>query len=232
MKSLYSKFAVTTILIMFFSGILSFLLTNIYYQNKLKEQNDRKMIKIASEISEFLYSHDSINLGEYFYHLGSIGYQLYVTDGEKMNEFYGSSFRESKLSDKAVNQVLNGEEYHGIVHFPHKTFVTGFFANELRNTVGVPFEYKNKTYGLFLRPDIKLLFNEMHIMFGWIVAGTILISMIFVLISTKFLVNPIRKLNKATNLIAEGNFGIKLAIHQQDEIGALAANFKKMARSN
>lgn len=229
MKSLYSKFAVTTILIMFFSGILSFLFSNMYYQNNLKKQNDLKMMKIASEISDFLHSHDHINLDEYFKHLGSIGYQLFVTDGNGMNEYYGAEFRKRELSEKAVNKVLNGTIYHGILQFPHKTFVTGFFANELKNTVGVPIEYKNKTYALFLRPDIKLLFNEMHIMFGWMVVGTILLSVIFVLISTKFLVNPISKLNKATKLIADGDFGIQLNIHQQDEIGALAASFKKMA---
>lgn len=229
MKSLYSKFAVTTILIMFFSGILSFLFTNMYYQNYLKKQNDLKMVKIAAEISGFLHSHEQINLNEYLEHLGSIGYQLYLTDGQGMNEFYGAEFRERELSKNAANKVLNGKTYHGIIHFPHKTFVTGFFANELKNTVGVPIEYENKTYGLFLRPDIKLLFNEMHFMFGWLVAGMILISMIFVLISTKFLVNPISKLNKATKLIAEGDFGIQLSIHQKDEIGALAASFKKMA---
>ncbi|WP_102274960.1 sensor histidine kinase [Cytobacillus massiliigabonensis] len=228
MKSLYSKFAVTTIAIMFFSGILSFLFTNMYYQNYLKRQNDLKIVKMASEISDFLHSHDQINLNEYLEHIGSIGYQLYITDGG-MKKTYGAEFRERELSDKAVTEVLNGQIYHGIAQFPHKTFVTGFFANELKNTVGVPIEYKNKAYALFLRPDIKLLFNEMHIMFGWIVVGTILISMMFVLISTKFLVKPISKLNKATKLIAEGNFGIKLSIQRQDEIGALAASFKKMA---
>ncbi|TCJ02846.1 sensor histidine kinase [Cytobacillus praedii] len=229
MKSLYSKFAVTTILIMFFSGILSFLFTNMYYQNHLKKQNDLKMVKIAAEISDFLHSHEQINLNEYLEHLGSIGYQLYLTDGQGVNDFYGAEFRERELSDKAIDGVLNGKIYHGIIRFPHKTFVTGFFANELKNTVGVPIKFKNKSYGLFLRPDIKLLFNEMHIMFGWLVAGMILISIMFVLISTKFLVNPISKLNKATQLIADGHFGIKLSIHQKDEIGALAASFKKMA---
>ncbi|MFE8695875.1 sensor histidine kinase [Cytobacillus sp. FJAT-53684] len=229
MRSLYSKFAVTTILIMFFSGLLSFLLTNIYYQYKLKEQNDSKMTNIAAEISGFLHAHDGIDMNEYLNHLGSIGYQIYITDGDGMNEFFGAQFRDRDLAKEAVKSVLSGKVYHGIVHFPHKTFVTGFFANELKNTVGVALEYENKTYALFLRSDIKLLFSEMHIMFGWIVVGTILFSMIFVLISTKFLVNPISKLNNATRLIAEGDFGIKLNIHQRDEIGALALSFKKMA---
>lgn len=229
MKSLYSKFAITTILIMLASGIISFLLSNIYYQFYLKKQNDLKMTTIALEISEFIHLQDQMNMNKYFEHLGSIGYQIFVTDEHGNRKFFGAAFRDENLSKKPVQRVLNGDVFHGIAQFPHKTFVTGFFANELRNTVGVPFEYKNERYALFLRPDIKLLFNEMHRMFGWLVIGMVFISMLLVLISTKFLIKPISKLNKATSIIAEGNFGIKLNINRQDEIGDLASSFQTMA---
>ncbi|WNS73836.1 HAMP domain-containing sensor histidine kinase [Bacillus sp. DTU_2020_1000418_1_SI_GHA_SEK_038] len=229
MKSLYSKFAITTILIMLASGIISFLISNIYYQSYLKNQNDLKMTNIALEISEYIHLQNQINLKEYFEHLGSIGYQILIIDGNENRKFFGAAFRVENLSKVPVQRVLNGEVFHGIADFPHKTFVTGFFANELRNTVGVPFEYKNERYALFLRPDIKLLFNEMHRMFGWLVVGMVVFSMLLVLISTKYLIKPISKLNKATSLIAEGNFGIKLNINRQDEIGELASSFQTMA---
>src|SRR5699024_7822210 len=83
-----------------------------------------------------------------------------------------------------------------------------FFANELTNTIGIPLEHNNKQYALFIRPNIKLLFNEMHILFAWLLALTILLSIIFVLISTKYLVNPISKLTTATNKLSEGSFTI------------------------
>ncbi|QED48246.1 sensor histidine kinase [Cytobacillus dafuensis] len=229
MKSLYSKFAITTIFIMLLSGIISFLLSNIHYQSTLKKQNDEKMTHIALEVSKFIQSHDEVSLNEYFGHLGLIGYQIFIIDNKGNRQFFGAPYREHNLPNKALEKVLNGEVYHGIENFPHKTFVTGFFANELMNTVGVPFEYQNDKYALFLRPDIKLLFNEMHKMFGWLLIGTISFSIILVLISTKFLVNPITKLNKATALIAEGDFGIKLNIKRNDEIGDLAASFHSMA---
>lgn len=230
MRSLYSKFAVTTILIMLVSGIISFLLSNAYYQNTLKEENDQKIVKLALEIAKFINKHDEIKLNDYFEHIGSLGYQIFISDEEGHKYYYGAEYRERNLSTAALEKVLKGEVYHGISEFPHKTFVTGFFANELRNTVGVPFEANGKTYALFIRPDIKLFFSEMHILFGWIVLGIISLSIVFVLVSTKYLVNPISKLNNATTLIAEGDFGIKLNIHRHDEIGALASSFNKMAR--
>ncbi|GHI00928.1 sensor histidine kinase [Neobacillus kokaensis] len=229
MKSLYSKFAFITIMIMIVSGIISFFLSNAYYQVKLKQQNDAKITNFALEIADFAGKHPVISLEEYFDHVGTIGYQLLVITADGNRQYFGSPFRKRNLPVEIPKKVLQGEIYHGIREFPHKTFVTGFFANELKNSVGVPFEYQGKKYALFIRPDIKLMFNEMHVLFGWLLILSILLSIVFVLISTKFLVEPIRKLNRATKEISEGNFSIKLDIDRRDELGHLAANFTSMS---
>lgn len=230
MKSLYSKFAISTIFIMLVSGIISFLLSNAYYQNTLKKQNDLKVVHVALEVADFINSHDEIDLNDYFMHLGAVGYQIYIQNEKGKSQLFGARFRIHNLSGDAVERVLNGDIYHGIAEFPHKTFVTGFFANELSNTVGVPFNSKGTAYALFIRPDIKLLFSEMHILFGWIVVGIIAFSIMFVLISTKYLVQPITRLKKATSLIAEGDFSIKLKTKRKDELGELTSSFNTMAR--
>lgn len=229
MRSLYSKFAITTIVIMLISSIVSFFLSNYYYQHSLKAQNDEKMTNMVLEISRFIESQEIIDLDEYLNNIGNIGYQIYLVDEKGNEKFFGAEFRDKILPTKNINQVLSGKIYHGISSFPHRTFVTGFFANELTNTVGVPFQFQNTKYALFLRPNIKLLFSEMHILFGWIVVGIIALSIIFVLISTKYLVHPISKLTKATTTIAEGKYGIRLNINRKDEIGQLATSFTKMA---
>lgn len=135
-----------------------------------------------------------------------------------------------QLSAEITDQVINGDVYHGIRDFPHKTFVTGFFANELNNSVGVSFKTQNKKYALFVRPDIKLMFNEMRILFGWLLISSILMSIMLVLISTKYLVQPIKQLNNATTEISEGNFSIKLDIDRKDELGNLASSFNTMSK--
>lgn len=228
MKSLYSKFAYITIMIMVVSGIMSFFLSNTYYQFKLKQQNDEKIMNFAIEIADFASKHPLISLQDYFDHIGTIGYQILLVNKEGDKNYFGSSYRVKNLPANIPGKVLDGEVYHGIRNFPHKTFVTGFFANELKNSVGVPFEYKGEEYAIFIRPDIKLMFNEMHILFGWLLIISILLSVILVLISTKYLVKPIRKLNFATRAIAEGNFSIKLDITRSDELGNLAVSFTRM----
>ncbi|MDR6998390.1 HAMP domain-containing sensor histidine kinase [Neobacillus niacini] len=230
MKSLYSKFAITTILIMILSGVLSFIVSNHYYQVTLKKQNDEKITGFATKIAGFASKQKTIGLDDYFTHMGGIGYQILLIDSKGHKQFFGSAFRIKNLPDNVPEKVLNGEIYHGIRNFPKQTFITGFFANELANSVGVPFTYQNKPYAMFIRPDIKLMFNEMHILFGWLLLLTILLSIIMVLVSTNYLVKPIRKLNAATKEISEGNFSIKLDIDRSDELGDLAVSFTNMSR--
>lgn len=230
MKSLYVKFVVITIGIMIFSSVLAFFISNTYYQQKLKPDNDQKITQIALSIATFTAKHPKINLNEYLENISSIGYQIYLIDHSGQASFLGAPFRDKRLSASTKANVLNGNVYHGILHFPQKTFVTGFFANELKNTIGVPLTHNGKNYALFLRPDIKLLFNEMHLLFGWLLAFTILLSIVMVVLSTKYLVKPISKLTKATKSLSNGNFEVELDITRHDELGELSHSFSRMAR--
>ncbi|WP_240689309.1 hypothetical protein [Ammoniphilus sp. YIM 78166] len=168
MKSLYVKFVLLTFGIMMLSSILAFLISNSYYQQKLKPSNDQKITDIAQSIASYVDGHPHINLAEYLENISSMGYQIFLTDDFGEEAYFGAPFRETNISVSTKEFVLNGNVYHGILHFPQQMFVTGFFANELKYTIGVPLRHNEKNYALFLRPDIKLLFNEMHRLFGFL----------------------------------------------------------------
>lgn len=229
MKSLYVKFVVMTIGIMISSGILAFFISNGYYQIKLKPFNDEKNTTIALDIATFLEEHPNIDLEAYLNNVASVGYQFYLVDEEKVGSYYGEDFREQYLETSIIDTVLNGEIYHGIEEFPQQTFVTGFFANELANTIGVPITHNGTSYAMFIRPNIDLLFNEMHSLFAWILALTIVFSILLVLVSTKYLVKPITKLTKATKRLANGDFQVNLGTKRKDELGVLAQSFERMS---
>ncbi|MGX9134898.1 ATP-binding protein [Rummeliibacillus sp. JY-2-4R] len=230
MRSLYVKFVVMTVGIMIISSVVSFLLSNAYYQQKLKPYNDQKNTKIAQSIASFVNDYSSINLHDYLENISTIGYQIYLVDSSNNQSYFGASFRNKNLSVSTQKYVLNGGIYHGMLHFPQKTFVTGFFANELENTIGVPLKYKGKNYALFIRPDIKLLFNEMHNLFGWILILSIALSIVMVMFSTKYLVKPISSLTKATKLLANGRFNVDLSVARHDELGELTQSFLSMSK--
>ena len=122
------------------SALIAFLAVNTYYHQQLKGQNDEKNMSIAKSIASFIESDKELDLENYFETQSAVGYKLYVVNEHREATMYGEAFREENLSSKVIDQVLNGDVYHGMRDLPSETFVTGFFSNELANTVGVPFE--------------------------------------------------------------------------------------------
>ncbi|WP_280169878.1 sensor histidine kinase [Priestia megaterium] len=232
MKTLYLRIVLTTIAVMVFSSLLAFILANVYYQYSLKPYNDQKVTRMAKDIASFYESNRGVDQQAYLQHISKLGYQIYVVDSTRHETFYGREFRNQRLEKSAVKQVLDGKMYHGIANFPSQVFVTGFFDNVLANTIGVPLKGEsNKQQALFIRPDIQLQFGEMRIFFSIILLLMIVLSILFVLISTRYLVKPIVKLTEATKQVAKGKYNVELYVKRRDEIGALASHFSEMAKS-
>lgn len=231
MRTLYTKFLFATLAIMIFSFLAAFFISNGFYQLNLKDENNDKNMGIAEEISSYLESNPETDPAAYLNSVAKAGHQIYFVSPDGEGQFFGDDFREKNLEASSINQVLDGEQYQGMSNFDSDIFVTGFFADELKNTVGVPVTIGESTYALFMRPDIELLFNEMHLLFGILFVLTIVLSMILVLVSTKYLIKPVTKLSIATKQLASRDYDVNnLDISRRDEIGDLAFNFKNMAK--
>lgn len=229
MRSLYSKFLLVTVAIMVGSATLGFLLVNTYYHQQLKEQNDAKNVGIAQDMAAFIERNPSVPLTESIEVFGDVGYQLYVVNEAGEADFHGGPFRESTLPAKVKEGVLEGEIYHGMRDFPKETFVTGFFSNQLTNTVGVPFVYEGENHALFIRPNIKMLFTEVHLLLGGLATSMTVFSLLAMIIVARKMIQPITLLTEATNKIANERFDEPIAVSSRDEIGQLAASFQIMA---
>lgn len=228
-RSLYGKFILFTLGIMFLSALLSFLVVNTYYHQQLREQNDEKNMNVVKSITHFISSHENLDLNDYLTAQANVGYKLILVDEHKSLSLYGAEFRENNLSNNAIEQVLNGDVYHGMRELPKETFVTGFFSDEAANTVGAPVTHNGKTYALFLRPDIKMLFTEVHFLLGGMMVVMAIISLISMLIVARMLVQPITELTVATKKVGAEQFSVTLPTKRGDEIGQLAVSFQKMA---
>lgn len=228
MRSLYGKFIATTVVIMILSTLIAFLAINTYYHQHLKGQNDEKNMNIVKSIVSFIESSKDIDLEDYLETQSAVGYKLYVVNENLEPTLYGDGFREGELSKKVIEKVMNGEEYHGMRDLPSETFVTGYFSNKLANTVGVPFNYNNETFALFLRPDIKMLFTEVHYILGGMVLVMAVFSLLSMLIVAKKLIEPITELTAATKKVGDEQFTGTLDINRKDEIGQLAKSFQLM----
>ncbi|WP_110933881.1 sensor histidine kinase [Paenibacillus bouchesdurhonensis] len=231
MKTLYLRIVITTILVMILSFLIAFIGSNLYYQHLLKPFNDQKITTMAKSISTFYEENPDLHPEAYLNHIGELGFQMYLVQASEQGSFYGDPFRETELGNDVVQSVIHGEEYHGVSKFTTGPFVTGFFDNVLINTVGVPLHAGGDDYALFVRPNVGMLFGELRIFFAVLVILSVLLSILFVVVSTRYIVNPIVKLTEATKMLAQGKYNIKLEVKRRDEIGTLAGTFMQMAKS-
>ena len=228
MRSLYGRFLSFTVGIMLVSAMIAFLIVNTYYHQQLKEQNDAKNMSIAQVMADYIEAEEPADLGDYFETQAAFGYKLYVVNENRQATMYGAPFRVENLPTASAEQVLEGQLYHGMRDLKAETFMTGFFSDELANTVGVPFTYNGKSYALFMRPDLKLLFTEVHILLGGMIVVMAIVSLLSMLIVAKKLIEPITKLTIAAKRVGEEKFNGSLDINRRDEIGQLARSFERM----
>lgn len=186
-------------------------------------------MKILNDITHFIEANQTVHLHDYLTTQAAVGYKLILIHEDRNSTLYGEDFRLLNLSDQAIEDVFHGEIYHGMRDLPKETFVTGFFSDESANTVGTSFRYNEQTYALFLRPNIKLLFTEVHYLLGGIVLLMTIISLIAMLFVARKLIQPISELTNATKKIGAEQFSISLPTKRGDEIGELAISFQKMA---
>ncbi|WP_332650016.1 sensor histidine kinase [Lysinibacillus sp. 54212] len=228
MKTLYRQFLIAMLFILSFSLVAGFVIANYFYLTSTKEINDENNVKVALEMKSALEQMHGVGLENYLTSIGNIGYQAYVINEDGYEKYFGGEFRDTELPEDAREKVLAGDTYHGMKEYSDKTFMTGFFANELNNTVGVPFTYNDVQYGLFLRPNIKLMFSDVHSILASLLLSTIIISVIAVLWMAKQLIRPIAQLTEATQQITNDNYNVSLEINRRDEIGQLAESFNSM----
>ncbi|QQZ59656.1 HAMP domain-containing protein [Paenibacillus sonchi] len=229
MKSLYVRMSLLFCSVIVISSVLGFLISNAYYQAAIKPKNDAKLTKMAIGLQSFIEDHpDAVE--EYLLSTASLGYKMYLSNDQGDERFYGLPFRKNDLKEGELQKVLAGSIYHGVADFPGRMFITGFFDNQLSNTIGVPIHIHGQPYALFMRPDAQVQFGELRLFFAVLIAGTILFSLWFVLITVFHVVRPITRLTEATKKISKGRYDIKLYTARRDEIGQLASHFMSMSR--
>ncbi|MET3292906.1 UNVERIFIED_CONTAM: signal transduction histidine kinase [Brevibacillus sp. OAP136] len=228
MKSLYVRLVMTFVGIVFLSSLLGFFIANAYYQQNLKAFNEQKLTRIGADIVDLYQKKDTLGLNDFFQRIGGINYQIYLVDENGNGTFFGAPFRDPTIAPEHVQRVLAGGMYRGITEEKHGLMVTGFFENTLTNSIGLPIRADHKTYAMFLRPNTEGQFGEVQIMLTVLLIATFVLSILFILVFTRYLVWPIKKLTRATEKIAGGDYAIGLDISRKDEIGTLATHFEKM----
>ncbi|QDI92591.1 hypothetical protein EPH95_16550 [Salicibibacter halophilus] len=204
MKSFYVRTVIITLSVMIISSLLAFFISNVYYQFSLKPENDAQISTFAKNIQQYTEREADGVSSAYFSHVGDLGYQLVLFDENKNMSQFGSAFRDLALPEHEIKKVLAGGEYHGVSEQPAGLFTTGFFNNELRNTIGVPVETTEGTAALFMRPDHQQQLGEFRVFLAVLLVLTVVLSFLFVALAARRIVKPVTSLTDATKKISDG----------------------------
>ena len=232
MRTLYQKFIVATLLILIISVTIGMILANFIYMSSTKQKIDQQNVEIAQTITlnlESMHSNHS-SLEPFLESIGNLGYQIYVINESGKDAYFGKPFTKTELPKEAQTVVFEKKIYHGMSHFSNKFLMMGHFSNDVKNTVGVPFTMSEEQYGLFLRPNNKLLFSDIHMILAWFFVAVTVVSISGVILFAKHLIKPITRLTEATREITRENFLYPLKIDRNDELGQLAESFNNMQR--
>ncbi|GAK42387.1 hypothetical protein TCA2_4879 [Paenibacillus sp. TCA20] len=230
MRTLYREFISAILLILGISVFIGFVLANIVYLVFTKDEMTEQNLEVAEQIVYVLEEMhvESSSIRPYLQSVGQLGYQIYLVDRIGNVITFGQSFEESSLPDQTLERVLQGENYMGKEGFWNQLWMMGHFSNDIRNTVGLPLQIDDQSYALFIKPNSKILFSDIHMMLAGFIVAIAFVSVVGVIIMTKRLIHPISELSEATKAIANEDFTYTLKINRQDEIGQLADNFLRM----
>ncbi|MGO1059464.1 sensor histidine kinase [Planococcus sp. FY231025] len=230
MKTLYRQFTVATLFLLIISILIGFIIANAFYLAVTKEETIEQNVAIAEEIVGTLevvpYSVDGFK--GYLEAVAKLGYQIALVDSSGNKTFFGEPFDDTAFPEEAERVLTEGAIYTGLDNFTGRIFMIGHFTNELHNTVGVPFEQGGERYGLFIRPDTKLVATDIHSVLIGFVAAIALVIIVGMLWMARQLTRPIVQLTEATKHIARENFSYPLDIRRNDEIGQLSESFNLM----
>jgi len=230
MRTLYREFISATLLILGISVLIGFVLANVVYVAFTKDKIVQQNMVVAEQIVRVLEEiHVSSRTVEPFLEsVGRLGYQIYWVNDSGEQAYFGEPFDRSRLPARTLDQVLSGTPYLGKDGLWDQWWLMGHFSNDIRNTVGYPLMIGDQAYALFVKPDSKLLFSDIHMVLAGFIVTVSIVSMLGVILMTKRLIRPIAELSEATKAIANEDYTYSLEIDRKDELGQLAENFLQM----
>ncbi|MFF2484730.1 sensor histidine kinase [Paenibacillus sp. NPDC058071] len=231
MKTLYVRIVLTFMGVAIVSSVAGLFFTNAYYKEKLLSQNEVKTMKTAVAVKD-LYEHTpGMSLSGYLTQLASLGYQFHLVDSDHKEQSFGAPFKQGTLEPEQYETVLQGNVYQGMNRDNEGMTLFAFFVNSIRNTVGVPVETPEGRAALFVRPDLQQQMGEMRLIMAVFIGSTFIASLLLIVILSRSIVSPVKKLTRATRQIAKGDYDVRLEGQRKDEIGELARHFTKMTAS-
>lgn len=239
-KTLFIKVLLSYILF----GIISFIILYTFTQNSINtylerreaQQLYRESTQIASDYTSN-YINTSLSLQDFQSHMeifsSYLSAEIWVMDSQGRILFDSSDASVGQRAADAEYTVLSdfNTSYFGNTYYRIGNFYDSFSEDTLTVFSPVTVNYRVRTYVLIHKPvsSITATSNEfMNIAFFTVGLVFLSASVILLLFTVRFYL-PMRKIAKAADSYAKGDFEPRTGIHSNDEIGYLAKTMDYMA---
>ncbi|TYQ12949.1 UNVERIFIED_CONTAM: signal transduction histidine kinase [Acetivibrio alkalicellulosi] len=256
LKTLFSKIVVIFIGILLFSTSFTGVMLYIFLGNFVSQEREYELNESAKAINEYMtymfenqdpvfssiYRHffNSL-LKTYSDHTNSVIW-IVSTEGEIIYTMGESRLNRDVFEKLWVNGMLAlpDERQYKRLMSGNEPFIReiGDFYGLFRETkvswltIARPFVYEDIILGVYLHTPIPEVQRARTVVFKFFIISvgvSVVISIILVYVFSLKLSKPLKKINNAAKLIANGEFDKRLDINSNDEIGELVNSFNNMA---
>ncbi|MGX7025659.1 sensor histidine kinase [Vagococcus hydrophili] len=215
-KTLYSRIVFVFISISIISLMMSTFIGLYLFQQKINYEGQNSMIEKGKEMTEIYNDSQKQSPDSFFNQMTQLtSYPIHLYETPDKSQFFTlDNNNVADISQESIQDVLSGKTYRSTKK--QKDTYIGFpmIINEKRVAVFLQFSYESEA-----------IFNLLIL---FIIISTLILGSLLILMAARYLILPLEKLKKATELIAAGDFDVTLDLKRQDEIGELANSFNKM----
>jgi signal transduction histidine kinase len=218
-KSLYIRVVLTFLISVIASTVLAFWVTYLMFEEKI---NDNLRTTLSNFSQDIVRIYTTLPLTEA---------EEFAREMKQLNSYYIRLYE-----DRAHYQSfgkLNGEEPAAITAEQIEKVLAGGVVQldptkSSTSLLGLPLRLETGTKALFVEPLISATAPFAIKWLSTFLLYALAMGSLFILVAAIFLIRPIKKLTKATRLVAGGDFNVKLNIKQAGELGTLARSFEGM----
>ena len=218
-RSLYWKFSVTFVAGVIVSIITSYLITSLFIQEEVVFE--RELEETSSYFEGLLKLVDFESVPELLELSSQYGVELVLLDQngqpiyEEMNVDFITTEMIERLQSLAENEVIS--------FTPKRGKAVRYLGMGLANTKDADF--------LFLKMDRTDALADTRRLTLQSLLLVLVVGSLFIMLISRYFVDNIRTITKASEELATGDFSIRLSTDRQDELGRLMHSFNDLAKA-
>jgi signal transduction histidine kinase len=226
-RSLYLRVVIVFLIVVIISLIMAFFASSQIFNKKVVNKIQDDLLETGNQVVLMEKDLQPKNLDSYIKSFSELkngsNFHLYNASG-KLVLLYGNKVSSTNvvtsIPQEDISFVLGGQIY--------RTLDQKNVREPMKIIVGMPLEYEGKKYALFMSPNfIKV--EEYRGMVNTALLIVLSVGSVLILVASRYIVNPLKRLTEATQRLARGDFDVNVSIKQRDELGQLADSFNHMA---